>query len=227
MGALAAGVGCGDDDDPITPIATNSTEATTTTSGSTEDFIAGGDAICAEANAAVANLDGGASTSSLAAGQELDITQDLLDGLQGLGSPDDPSGALDRYYASLEEQISILGDQEAAATSGDAVAADALGTELEAAKSEALSAAGDFGFEVCGEAGTALPSDPTPSVPATPVDPGTTPPVTPVEPEPVPAEPVAPVEPEPVPAQPAPPTGGTGTGGGETGSGSSGGISPG
>lgn len=227
-GALGAGVGCGEDDDPITPI--TPTESTASAVTGAEEFIASGDAVCSEANAAIANLSSGTSTSSLAAGQELEIIQDLLDALQGLDAPDDSSGALDDYYAALEQQISLLGDQESAVTSGDAAAADALTTELDAAKSQALSAAGDYGFDVCGEAGTALPSDTTPSVPPAPVDPGSVPVSPPAEPAPVPAEPVAPAEPAPVPVEPPPPTGGTGTGGGSTGGtggGSSGGISPG
>ena len=229
--ALLVPIGCGGDDAPITSIST--TETSSESDAPSEDFISAADSRCAEANAAIANLSTGTEVTAVSAGQQLEITSDLLEGLQSLDPPSDP--ALDDYFAAVDEQISILEEQESAATSGDTATADALATELDAAQSDALSAATDYGFEECGQEGTTLPES---SDPAEPV-PGTEPaPVTPVEPapvtpvEPVPAEPV-PVEPvEPVPVEPAPPTGGTGSSGGTGGGtapsgGSSGGIGPG
>ena len=230
LAASALIAGCGDDDDPITSISTS--ETTPESSAPSEDFTAAADSRCAEANAAIANLSTATEVSAAAAGQQLEITIDLLEGLQSLDPPSDP--ALDSYFAAVDEQVAILEEQEAAAASGDTATVDALATELDAAQSKALSAATEYGFEECGQEGTALPetSDPGEPVPgAEPV------PVEPVEPAPVePAEPVEPVEPapaEPVEPEPAPtpPSGGTGTGGGAPtappSGGSSGGIGPG
>lgn len=232
VGAAALSVsafGCGDDD-PITPITTEPT-TTDAASPSDDDFIASADSICAEANAAIANLSTGTEVSSVAAGQQLEITQGLIESLQALGSPADPNDALAEFYASLEDQVAVLKQQEEAAASGDVVTANALATELDAARNETLGAADDYGFDECGQQGTTLPpgaappGTPAPTVPA----PEPAEPVAPV----TPAEPVTPVEPEPEPV--SPPTGGTDTGeggstgdpGGETGGGSSGGIGPG
>jgi len=227
-------VGCGDDDDPITPITTEAT--TPEASGPSDaDFVASADPVCAEANAAIANLSAGTEVSSVAAGQQLEITQGLIESLQALGDPADPDGSLAEYYASLEDQVAVLEQQEEAAASGDTVTANALATELDAARNVALGAADDYGFEECGQEGTALPAG---------TEPGVTPPATPAPSAPVPepsepvapvtpAEPVTPVEPAPEPVEPPPPapTGGTDTGeGGSTGGtsgGSSGGVGPG
>ena len=231
--AIAASVllaGCGDDDDPITAIST--TETTPESSAPTEDFAAAADSRCAEANAAIANLSSETTASSTSVGQQLEITNDLLDGIRSLDPPSDP--ALDSYFAAVEEQISILEQQESAAASGDTATVDALAAELDAAQSDALTAATEFGFEECGQEGTTLPESGDPTEPVPGAEPA---PVEPVEPvEPVPVEPVEPVEPAPVePVEPAPaptpPSGGTGTGGGAPpappAGGSSGGIGPG
>ena len=94
LGALALALaltaaGCGDDDEsPITTVTTGPTGLTGATgaSGSQEDFIDEADAICAESNAAIANL----SSTSGAEGsinQELTITEGEVDGLKSLGDP--------------------------------------------------------------------------------------------------------------------------------------------
>ena len=232
--ALAAAVviaGCGGDDDPIEPV---TTEATTEESGSVsqEDFIAEADPRCAEANAAIANLSTGTETSSLASDQQLEITESLLGGLQAIGEPEDPDGSLTDYYNALEDEIAALEQQADAAASGDTATADSFESTISAVQTEAQSAAESYGFEECGQQGTALePGDTsTTAVPTTPEVPATPVPVEPAAPV-TPVEPVAPA-PEPVPE--APPSGGTDTGGGTDGGGgggggggSSGGISPG
>lgn len=226
--AILLVAGCGGDDAPIEPIGTTTTEDEGGGGAvSRGDYLAGADPSCAEANAAIANL---ATTTGdnleLAATQEQEITEGLLETLQGLPRPNDPDGALDRYLEAVSEQVDVLGERQRAAASGDTAGYEALGGELAQAKADARVAAEEFGFEDCGQEGTA--TAPTESDPgatggtAVPVDPTTTP-----APAPAPT-------PEPAPApEPAPPaTGGTGTGGGGGGSGGgdsggSGGISPG
>ncbi len=134
-----------------------------TTESSSEDFITAADSRCAEANAAIANL-----TSETSAAQELDITQGLLDGLQELDPPEDPTGALDRYFSALEDQIATLEEIEAAVASGDTTAVATLETQLETERSSALSAADEYGFDECGQEGTSLPDDGTTGEPVTP-----------------------------------------------------------
>lgn len=230
-GAVLLGACGGDEEAPIEPIGEANTSETESTSVSKGDFLAGADPSCAEANAAIANL---ATTTGenleLAATQEQQITEGVLSTLQSLEPPADPDGSLESYLDALEEQVSILGQRQEAAASGDTAAYESLGGELAQAKADARIAAGEFGFEDCGQEGTSTaPADAAPGTDAgtggaavTPADPAPT--------EPVPAPAPAPVPtPEPAPA----PTGGTGTGGGtdsggeSTGGGSSGGISPG
>lgn len=211
-GFLAFGAGCGGDDDPITPISSSTTTSTTGAAASDEEFIAGADSICAEANAAIANLASGTEATSTSVAQQREIIEGLIESLQGLGDPSDPDGTLAEYYGALEDQVAVLDEQESALTTGDTTAAAAFASELDLAESEGATAASDYGFSECGQEGTALPSGGTPGTTA----PGTTEPgvpaaPAPVEPVPAPVEPApAPVEPEPVePA--APPSGGTGT----------------
>lgn len=221
--ALTLFAGCGGDDDaPIEPIGTTTSNGESTEgSVSKADFLAGADPSCAEANAAIANL---ATTTGdnleLAATQEQQITQGVLENLEALAPPADPDGSLDRYLSALQEQVSILSDREQAAASGDTATYETLGGELAQAKADARLAAEEFGFEDCGQEGTSTaPTDSAPGATG-----GTTVPVEPTTPAPAPAP-----APEPVPVPPA--TGGTGTGGGggtgSGGSGSSGGVSPG
>lgn len=226
VGAIATIAGCGDDA-PITTVSTESS-ATTETASDT-DFISEADSRCAEANAAIANLSSETEVSSTSATQELEITQGLLDDLQALDPPDDPT--LDQFFGALEDEIAALEEQEAAIAGGDTATAESLETEVDQARSNAAAAGSEYGFETCGQEGTTIPGDETtgtttpaptgtPATPA-PVAPTTTTPVTPVEPAPAPV-------PEPAPVTPPPATGGTGTGGtGSTGSGSTGGVGPG
>jgi hypothetical protein len=231
LAAAALLVGCGNDDAPIEPVSTSTTETDAGTL-SQEEFITSADARCAEANAALANLDTETTAATSTTSQERSITQGLLTGLQGIGDAEDPDGSLAAYYAALKDQVKVLKQQEQAISSGDTTAADALDTELDSAKTEAQSAAEQYGFEECGQEGTTLPDTGT-STSATPATttpaPTTTTPATPT---------TTPVTPAPVtPTPPAtggtsggtsPSTGGTGTGGTGTGSGGggSGGFSP-
>ncbi len=232
--------GCGGDDAPIEPVTTEAT-GSDSSEVDAEEFIASADSRCAEANAAIASLSSETSTSTLATAQQREIIRELLGGLRSLGSPPDPSGALDRFYSALEDETSILGREEQAAEGGDPAALASLNSELGRAQEDARDAGEEFGFDECGQQGTSVAGGGDPStVPAPPsTTPAPTAPVTPTTTAPVAP---APVEPAPVPAPepapvPAPPTGGTGagaTGGGTAGGGSggssggsSGGVSPG
>jgi hypothetical protein len=183
---------------------------------STEEFTTAADARCAEANAAIANLTSEGSGSSTVLQQQLDITKQTLTGLKSLGSPDDPDGSLSDYYDAVKEQISLLGQQQSALASGDSASADALSTQLDQAESDAQTAAESFGFEECGQSGTALSTGGSTTAATTP---GVTTTTTPVAPSAT-----TPTTTTPVPVTPAPPTGGT-SGGGTSSGGTSGGSS--
>ncbi len=214
LAALAVGAiwaaGCGGDDATTSSVTSSST--TSTAAVSTDEFITAADARCAEANAAIANLTSEGSGSSTAIQQQLDITKQTLTGLKSLGSPDDADGSLADYYAAVKEQISLLGQQQAALASGDSAGAEGLTTQLDQAEADAQAAAESFGFEECGQSGTALPTDGTTTTPAggspttTPAPATTTPPAT-----------------TPAPVAPAPAPGGTSSGGTSGGTGGTGG----
>ena len=231
LASAALIVGCGGDDAPIEPVSTSSTTESTGSIGK-DEFITSADARCSESNAAIANLD---DASSTAVEQELEITQGLLDGLRGLGDPEDPDGSLNDFYTALGDEIRTLKQQQTAVEEGDSTTVSSLETDLDSAKSDAAAAGSSYGFDECGGSGTTLPDDTTGG---TTVDPGAT--TTPATPVPVPTTPAPPAVP-PAPAPPVDP-GGTGggtptpdvpsaptppdTGGGGGGGGGSGGISP-
>jgi hypothetical protein len=220
---------CGDDDSPIEPISTTTTETTTTGGAiSQEEFITAGDARCAEANVAIANL----GDDSTAISQESAITEGLLGDLQDIGDGEDPDGSLANYYAALKDEVRILEQQTTATNEGDTTTVSSLELDLDAAKSEAATAASAYGFEECGGTEEAL-SDDIEENPSAETGGVTT--TTPV--------PVPPVTTTPVPVTPAPPVDPGDTGGGtppvtppvtptptptpEPGGGSSGGVGPG
>ena len=198
--ALAAPVAvlgaCGGGDDaPITPVEGQTTAAPAV---SKRQFIERGDAICAEANAAIANLSAGGTTDPQALlAQERAITEGMLGSLRSLGTPEQTQAVLNRFYTASNNEVAILDRQQTAVERGDATALTTLSTELSVARSESLLAGQEYGFTNCGAEGTTL-------VPTTPTDGVVTPAPTP---------------------EPAPDSGGTDGGGG--GGGSSGGVSPG
>ena len=211
-------VACGGDDDaPIVPVQTT----TTPVEGLDKDeFINQGDAICAEADAAISSVS--AETDSDAAVQvseQRDIVEGMLEQLEGLGAPPEDEETLDDFFTALEEWIDALDKQELAAERDDTASVESLSTEVDAAESEARAAAEDYGFEDCAEGaettitGTDTGADTGAPAPA--------PAPAPTAPAPAPAEPA----PAPAPA-PAPPSGGTGGGTGGTEPGGSGGVSP-
>ncbi|MGI9557546.1 MAG: hypothetical protein ACR2N5_06365 [Solirubrobacterales bacterium] len=191
-------VGCGGDDDAeITPVEAQTDAVPTITK---RELIERGDAICAEANAAIANLSASGTTDPLTlVSQERAITEGMLGSLQSLGTPEQNPGPLNRYYNAVSNEIAILDRQQTALERSDTASFTAFGAELTTARSDALLAAQEYGFLSCGQEGTTI-------TPTTPTD-------------------GVPVAPE-TPAAPPPPTDGGGTGGGG-GGGSSGGVGPG
>lgn len=183
----------GGDDAPITPVEGQTTASATV---SKRQFIERGDAICAEANAAIANLSAGGTIDPLALlSQERAITEGLLGSLRSLGTPGQGQAVLNRFYTASKNEVAILERQQTALERDDTTALTTLSTELATARSEALLAGQEYGFSNCGAEGTTSLPTPTESVPA---------PTTPA--------------PAPVPDP-------GGTGGGSSG-GSSGGVSP-
>jgi hypothetical protein len=193
-------------------------------------FIKQADAICDEANSAIADLGDTTDDEAIQVSQELEITRSELESLQALTPPDQDRATLSDFLTALKNQVDALTRaSSAAAGGGDTSAADA---EIATAKSNAQTAATEYGFQECGNATSQpiaqeTPTTPTATTPTTPVTPTTTTPTVTTVPTPAP---------EPAPAPPsggtagAPPSGGTGgsagdTGGG-TGSGGTGGVSP-
>jgi hypothetical protein len=196
---LAAGCG-GDDPAPIEPVPDASDQGSAALSKS--DFIAQGDAICGEVNAALSGLDTGtaASDPKFQAAQELQFTRSQLQSLESLPPPSENRSALDSFLSALEDQVDALSRKKAAVDQGDdPLAADA---EAASAAASAQAAAQDYGFQECANASEA-PTTATTTSPAVTTTPTPTTPTTSVPTTPAPA-----------------PTGGTGgdTGGG-TGSG--------
>ena len=172
---LALLVGCGGGDDaPITAV---TTETQTTPVLSKTEYIDQADGICAEANAAIANLTT-TTDQTLLISQEREITEGMLSSLRSLGTPTEDATTLESYLSEVEKQIKILEREQTAAQSGDTASLSTLSTELAAAKSAALTAAQTFGFEQCGQQGEVItPGAPTDTAPApTPAPTPTTPP---------------------------------------------------
>ena len=225
-GLALAAAGCGGDDDPSIQDIVNDLESTTTTTSeapaslSADEVIAAGDAVCAEANAAINSLT--ETDRAIAAEQVRSITDGMRRDLRSLEAPDDSgAGDLQSLVNALGDQVTALEQRASTARAGDEAGYEAAGIALAAARDAALVAGEAYGFESCGQPFDADPiDDGVDSGGVAPETPTTTP---------------APTTPTPVPA---PPGGGTGvpdggTGGdtgGDTGdgtSGDSGGISPG
>jgi hypothetical protein len=218
----AALVACGGDDDaPIVPVQTTTSDVTALDE---EEFVDQADAICAEAYAAIAAVSAEESDTASQVSSQRDLYESLLDQLEGLGPPPEDAGAFDDFTQALQRVVDALDKQELAAEREDTASVDELALEVDTAVADAQAAADDFGLKDCARegdipvTGTGAGGDtgeaPAPAAPATPA---------PAEPAPAPAEPApAPVEPAPAPAEPAPPSGGTGG----TSPGGSGGVSP-
>jgi hypothetical protein len=212
---LPAGCG-GGDSAPIVPV--GGTSGASGAGGaqplSKSAFINQADNICGEANAALQSLN--ASTDAkLQATQELQITRSELESLQSLAPPNQDRSTINGFLSALKREVSALGRQKAAVEQGGDTAAAATAASTD--KSEAQTAAEDYGFNDCGKGAGA------PSTSAGTGTGGVTTTTTPV--------PVAPTTTTPTTPAPAAPTGGTGGGapsgggtGGNTGGGTGGGT---
>lgn len=207
---------CGGDDEPTTTPLSGATGAGGAVELTAEDYAVQGDAICLEANNALAAVD----TTDLerASKQQARILEDEFEGLGTLTLAAGADGAdrLEEFLGAIQEQSAAYGERATAVSRGQDT------TELDAAIDDAASrarkAARQFGFQVCGnldETGessgdgtegestdpAAGATEPAPVEPA-PVEPA------PVEPAPVEPAPVEPAPVEPAPTEPAPDTGG-------------------
>ena len=215
--ATAVGVGlvisaCGGDSSPETLI----TVPTQTTTGLTKtEFIAQADSACAEANAAIEQF-AAAGQGVSEADQIAQLRQGVVDQVNEFGPPAEDKATLDQFLTAMRAQVAA-GQKIALATERGEDTAE-FEAELDAAKSDAETAASAYGFQECG-------SQITSSGTSTAVAPDTGGAVTPAEP----------TAPAPAPAPSTGDSGGTAGGGtsgdtggdtGGTGSGS-GGIGPG
>ena len=161
---LAAGCG-GDDSAPIEPVP-GAGDNQGPAALSKSDFIAQGDAICGEANAALSALDTGTAGSDpeFQATQELQITRSELQSLESLPPPSQNRSALDELPVRAQDQVDALSRKQAAVDQGDdPAAADA---EVSSAAASAQAAAQDYGFQDCANAGEAPTDRGTTTAPA-------------------------------------------------------------
>jgi hypothetical protein len=214
LAVVIASAGGGDDDAaPVTAVtgATGPQEVQPLAKG---EYIDQADAICAEANSSLEAID--AEGLAEAAQREVRIMSSQLRNLEELPPPRRDRNLANRFIRALSDQLDALRNRQLALERDDGEALVDLDATLAEADSDAQVAAGEFGFEVCGN------PEATPEV-----GPETTEPAAPVAP--VPAEP-APEEPAPVPvpAEPAPadPGADPDTGGVTPGEGGTGGVSP-
>jgi hypothetical protein len=225
---LLAGCGGGSSSTAVTGAsgasgASGPSGATALTKG---QFIKQADAVCGEANTAIADLSGGATTGDEATqvSQKLEIVRSEVQSLQALKAPSEGSSTIKDYLAALKNEVDALErENTAVASNGDTTAAE---SEFANAQANAEAAATDYGMKECGtakarhtQAGvstTAVPTTPTTTSPPVTTTPTTTTPV----PSTVPTPPTTTAT-----IQGAPPSGGNGggtaggTGGGTSGSG--------
>ena len=229
----------GDDDDSVSPV--EGVGGGDDASVSKSEFISEADAICAEANAAIASLSASpvADDPALLAEQQYEYTRGQLEQLQTLTPPEGDRSRLNAFYTALRDQIEVLNKQQLATQRADDAALAEVSTELPDAQAELRAAAADYGFQDCGKEGEpptdadagAAPTDVTGAPAVVPETPTETAPAAPVETPPAEAPAPAPTDTGTV----APPETGGGTGepaapappdSGGTAPGSSGGVSP-
>jgi hypothetical protein len=185
---------CGDDDEPtpVEPIA-GATGLGGPTALNQEEYIAQADAICLDANTALAEVE--QDDLDAAAAEEQQILEGELQQLQTLPPPEEGRDKLDKFLGALDDEATALSDRVTAAERGDPATVADLDATVDEAAARAATAAERFGFEACGD--TSVVGETT-GEEAT--DTGGT-------------EPVAPAPVTPEPTAPIPPTD-TGTGGG-------------
>jgi hypothetical protein len=179
--ATAVGVGlvisaCGGDSSPETLI----TVPTQTTTGLTKtEFIAQADSACAEANAAIEQF-AAAGQGVSEADQIAQLRQSVVDQVNEFGPPAEDKATLDQFLTAMRAQVAA-GQKIALATERGEDTAE-FEAELDAAKSEAETAASAYGFQECGSqisssgtstavapdtGGAVTPAEPTAPAPST------------------------------------------------------------
>ncbi len=226
LALFAAGCG-GGGDDTTAPAETTAEEKPPVLTKA--EFIAQGDAICGEVNAAVGAIGSSESEVDVQTEQVANLYVGMVENIRELGRPSETEGYGD-FITAADELAAVEGEIKLATERGDV---EALGEAASAAApilEEFQAQAAVYGFEQCSEGPGAPPT--TGSGSTSPeggdeVEEGGIEAAPEVEPEIVPEEPAPEVE-------VAPETGGAGGGGGveeggapETGGGSSGGIGPG
>ena len=194
---------CGGEDDslPQTEVVTPSTTEAQVSDEpiSTDDFLAAGDEICVETFSAISAAEEDETDDAELYETRAGLYEEMVDELQGLGTPSGEAGVED-LYAAADDLVETNNDAAAAAEDGDDSAA---AEEADAALSAFQAAAVAVGFEDCGDAAAGVPVDTGDSATTVPGDTTTPVPVEPVPVEPAPAPEPVPVEPAPAPA-PAP-----------------------
>jgi hypothetical protein len=145
---------------------------------SKQEFIAQADSTCAEANAAI-NQFAAAGQGLTEAGQIADLRKGVADQLKQLGPPDEDRATFDQFLNGLQAQVAAGQKIALAQERGEDTAE--FEAELDAAKSEAETAAAAYGFKECGQpvssSGTSTGATSgtggtvTPSAPVTPAPP--------------------------------------------------------
>jgi hypothetical protein len=216
--AALAGAGCGSDSAPVIPVqGASGASGAQGIAFSKPQFIDQADAICGEANAALAGLNDATvgNSADLQAAQELEIVRAELTSMQALTPPSEDRSTLNQFLSALKDEVTALTAKKAALDQGGDV--PAAETEVSNTRSSAQSAAAAYGFKACSEGAAQAP---TTSAGQTTTTLAAPPPTTPT-----PTTPAAPAAPTPPATGGAPTGGGTGTGApaGGTGGGSSGG----
>jgi hypothetical protein len=146
--------GCGDGDDSSDP--SDPTRAQSSGTITKDAFIEKGDELCAEFRDAEAELqaqyedatdfdEAAALTRELAAEAE-----DIVDGLEALGTPDEGAELVERYIEGSREQIVLLNRIADSTEDGDSSEVEALRESGQEVGARLQGIAQGYGFEVCG-----------------------------------------------------------------------------
>lgn len=172
VGAPFGLVACGGDDSPEQPIVV---PTETVAPLSKAEFIQQADAVCEEANTAIAQF-AAAGEGVTEADQIAQLRQGVIDEIQSLGPPDEDRRTLDDFLAGMEGQVEA-GEKIALANDRGTDTAQ-FEAELDTAQAQALTAGEAYGFEECGQeptsgttTGPSVPAEPTPGAPEVPAEP--------------------------------------------------------
>ena len=145
----------GDDSDDASPPDTGDSGATSQ-SIPKDEFIAEGDELCAEFRETEERLQ--AQFDDVTdPGEAADLTRELADkaeeiadGMEALGTPDEGAELVDRYIEGTREQIVVLNRFADSVEDGDASEAEALRESAQEVGARLQGIAQGYGFEVCG-----------------------------------------------------------------------------